>query len=54
MTAYFVMWEEVKNLTSTQRKDWLRLCQPCNGTVIEFKGLRLLDHDLYEALMSYE
>ena len=54
MSTYLEMWKYVKMLTPLERKDWLKKTEPLIGEILDFHGVRVLDFDLYAALIEME
>jgi hypothetical protein len=52
MSTYLDMWGKIKELTPEQREEWINVARPCRGQVINFKGVRVIDVDLVEALKN--
>lgn len=54
MTTYLRMWAKVKALTPEERQRWIQHTKPCIGKIFHFYGIKVLDFDLYEALIEME
>lgn len=52
MSDYWTMWDGVKQL-SLDEAQALHDSLPSRGSVVDFNGIRVLDHDLREALDNY-
>lgn len=50
MSTYSEMWEKVKELTPEQCKEWLNVVTPAKGQSMDFRGVRVIDIDVAEAL----
>jgi hypothetical protein len=49
-SKYLDMWDKVKELTPEQHVEWLNVVTPCTGLHIDFRGVRVCDQDVAEAL----
>jgi len=52
MNRYLTMWEKVKELTPEQKKDWINAVTPATGMTIDFRGVRVVDAYVLEALRN--
>lgn len=50
MSTYLEMWKKAKELTPRQRKDLVVTIDPPRGIFVNFRGVRVIDIDLMEAL----
>lgn len=53
MSEYWQMWERIHALPAEGVNWWLDRTRRCRGEVVDFHGLRVLDHDLHESLGNY-
>lgn len=54
MSTYLKMWAKIKELTESQTDDWIRAVQLARGQCMNFRGVRVIDVDVLEALRSYK
>jgi hypothetical protein len=53
MSTYLEMWARVRELTLMQTDDWIRMVRPARGRVIPFRGIKVIDVDVLEALTHH-
>ncbi len=54
MTNYLDMWVKIKELTPEQVDNWIDVVQPARGQEIDFRGVRVIDVDVLEALRYHQ
>jgi hypothetical protein len=54
MSTYLDMWIKIRELTEEQTEDWIRAVQPARGQSINFRGVRVVDVDVLEALRQFK
>ena len=54
MSTYHSMWDKIKELTLSETNDWINAVQPARGNGIDFRGVRVCDSDVLEALRNYK
>ena len=54
MSYYVPMWEKIKELTLEETDNWINVVQPARGQGIDFRGVRVNDVDVLEALRNYK
>lgn len=54
MSTYLDMWIKIKELTESQTDDWIRVVQPARGQSMDFRGVRVIDVDVLEALRHHK
>lgn len=50
--SYLTMWEKIKELTKEEVENWINVVKPARGQVIDFRGVRVVDVDVLEALRN--
>ena len=50
--SYLTMWDKIKELTKEEVENWINVVQPARGQVIDFRGVRVVDIDVLEALRN--
>ena len=54
MSKYLEMWAKIKELNLEETRNWINVVQPARGQEINFRGVRVLDVDVLEALRNWE
>lgn len=54
MSKYFEMWTKIKELNLEETRNWINVVQPARGQEIDFRGVRVIDVDVLEALRNWE
>ncbi len=52
MSTYLTMWQKIKELTKQETLDWINAVEPAKGFGIDFRGVRVHDTDVLEALRN--
>lgn len=53
MSSYLDMWTKIKELNLKQINEWINSQTPARGIEVNFRGVRVSDVDLLEALRNY-
>lgn len=53
MSTYLDMWQKIKELNEQETLDWINAVEPAKGISIDFRGVRVNDVDVLEALRNY-
>lgn len=53
MSTYLDMWQKIKELNEQETLDWINAVEPAKGISIDFRGVRVHDTDILEALRNY-
>jgi hypothetical protein len=48
------MWTKIRELTEKETDVWINAVQPARGQAMDFRGVRVIDVDVLEALRSYK
>lgn len=54
MSTYQAMWLKINELSLSETKDWINVLTPAKGIGVDFRGVRVTDIDVLEALRFYE
>ena len=54
MSTYLNMWQKVKELNLQETNDWINAVTPLTGAGIDFRGVRVADVDVHEALQNWK
>lgn len=51
-STYWNMWQEIRQLTPEGRERWIENISPAKGNEVDFRGVKVCDVDLLEALKN--
>ena len=54
MSTYHAMWEKIKEMPLEEVEAWIQAIAPARGGGLDFRGVRVCDSDLLEALRNYQ